>query len=91
MSQAFECWHCKSPDPAKPGTCNCIFCGLETSAGFVPGPCGMCQGRINHAKIAEKLDVYNIDPREHRHWRLYRHTTGGAHWVFDPVYPGEER
>ena len=87
---AWQCWHCLSTDPAKPGRCNCFTCGTDTAIGWVHGPCGFCEGRIKQAALIAMLEHYNIDPREARHWKFRGQKRDQPHWVFLPVFPGED-
>lgn len=50
----------------------------------------ICEMRPVNLELIAKLDHYGIDPRDHKHWRYVRETTGGGHRVFDPKYPGEQ-
>lgn len=50
----------------------------------------LCEMKPVDTELIAKLDHYNIDPRDIRHWRHVRDTTGGSHRVFDPKFPGEE-
>lgn len=85
----WTCWHCRTTDPVNPLLCDCIVCGRDTTVGWAAGLCVCCLGRQVQAPLIEKLEHYGIDPRARKHWRFVRHTTGGGHRVFDPVYPGE--
>ena len=83
-----NCWHCGTVD----GECKCLFCGHRNNKGeFVTGPCKACEGRRKSELLMERCRHYGIDPRERRHWRVVRDSTGGSHRAFDPIYPGEER
>lgn len=42
-----------------------------------------------NVELIARLDHYDIDPRDIKHWAHVRETTGGSHRLFRPVFPGE--
>jgi len=56
----------------------------------IPRGADICEMREPKRELHAKLDHYGIDPRDSKHWKYVKDSTGGGHRVFDPRCPGEE-